>query len=148
MALEGLHPGQELQFDVYDEAGWFIGRADGGIPEVGIIWEYDGQGKYEELRPAGVTKEQVLATQAVRQGRLVRLGWKVIRVDRHDLSDKEGFRGAVASAVLEVADSGWVPPHGTYTLRPPVTVSLRDPIQWGAAMREEIAERWRARRGI
>jgi len=131
---------------VYDAAGQFVARGDGGFPELGLLWEYDGQGKYEELRRAGVTKEQVLAKQARRQGRLVDLGWKVIRADRDDLPGSERFRGAVASALWAASDSGSTRPRGSYTLKPPVTVDIRDPIQWGAAMREEIADRWRARR--
>ena len=146
LALEGLHTGHELQFDVYDEAGQFVARGDGGFPEFGLVWEYDGQGKYEELRRAGVTKEQVLAKQARRQGRLVDLGWKVVRADRDDLPGSERFRGAVASALWAASDPGSTRPRGSYTLKAPLTVDIRDPIQWGAAMREEIADRWRARR--
>ena len=48
-------PLMELQFDVYDEAGRLVGRADGGYPELGVMWEYDGRGKYGELLPPGRT---------------------------------------------------------------------------------------------
>ena len=80
-------PAMELQFEVYDEWGRFVGRADGGFPELGIIWEYDGQGKYGELLPPGRTAADALLAQKRREARLVALGWTVLRVDHTDLPD-------------------------------------------------------------
>ena len=145
LAVADLDKGHELQFEVYDDDGRFVGRADGGFPELGVIWEYDGQGKYEELRDPSVTKEQVVAAQLFREQRMTRLGWTVVRAATADLSDKDRFRHDVARAVWAASAPGWLPPRGTVKLRRPVRVDLRDPIQWDAVMREEIAERWNRR---
>jgi hypothetical protein len=146
LAVAELAPGHELQFEVYDEHGTFVGRADGGFPLLGVIWEYDGQGKYEELRPPGVTKEQVLAAQMLRQGAMARLGWCVVRGASDVLADKEGFRREVGSAVDLSRRPGWRPPRGSFVCPPPVRVEVRDPIQWAAAQREERYERWQRRK--
>lgn len=145
LALQGLQFGHELQFDVYDETGRFVARADGGCPARGLIWEYDGQGKYEELRDPGMTRAEVLARQQRREHRLIRLGWKVVRADHEDLSDKDGFRHRFAQELWSTSAPDWEPPRGGYELMEPVVVDIRDPIQWGPAMREEMTERWRNR---
>ena len=146
LALRGLQPGQELQFDVYDEAGRFVARADGGYPDRGLIWEYDGQGKYEELRDPGITREEVVARQQRREQRLLRLGWNVVRANHEDLSAKDGFRHRVAQELWPTSSADWRPPRGSYEVMAPLRVDIRDPIQWGAAMRAEIAERWNRRK--
>jgi hypothetical protein len=146
LAVDGLASGHELQFEVYDEFGHFVARADGGFPALGLIWEYDGEGKYEELRLPGTTREQVLEKQYRRQRKAEKLGWTVIRGGGEDLPDAEGFRLRVAEGMWAAGGSGWAPPRGSYVLRPPLTVDIRDPIQWAAAMRAEMAERWERRR--
>ncbi len=115
-------PAMELQFEVYDEWGRFVGRADGGFPELGIIWEYDGQGKYGELLPPGRTAADALLAQERREARLVALGWIVIRVDHTDLPDLAGFFERLSETILSARRPGWGPPRGTYVLRPPLTV--------------------------
>lgn len=117
----GLPP-MELQFDVYDEDGRFVARADGGFPEWGIIWEYDGQGKYGELLAPGRTTEDALRAQKVREDRLTRLGWVVIRIDRTDLPLLDGFFEALVQAVERARRSGRGVPAGTYVLKPPLTI--------------------------
>jgi len=145
LALIGLHPGLELQFNVYDEDGRFVARADGGYPELGLVWEYDGQGKYEELRAPGTTRDDAMAKQRRRQANLERLGWTVIRGGGEDLRDKVAFRDRVGQVLQAAGTEGWAPPKGRYELTPRLTVNVREPVQWAAAMREELYERWLAR---
>ncbi|MGV8849775.1 MAG: hypothetical protein ACOH16_09520 [Propionibacteriaceae bacterium] len=146
LAVADLHPGHELQFSVYDPCGAFVARADGGWPSLGLLWEYDGQSKYEELRPVGTTREDVMAKQARRQTKLERLSWTVVRGGGEDLPHRDAFRARVAEAVWAVGKAGWAPPRGRVELMPPLAVDVREPIQWAAVMREEMYERWRARR--
>ena len=146
LAVADLHPGHEVQFSVYDPSGTFVARADGGWPSLGLIWEYDGQGKYEELRPLGMTREDVVAEQVRRQSRLERLSWTVIRAGGEDLPYRDAFRARVAESVWAVGKAGWATPRGRIELMPPLTVDVREPLQWAAVRREEMYERWLARR--
>ena len=131
---------------MHDPSGEFVARADGGWPSLGLIWEYDGQGKYEELRPPGMTREDVLAKQARRQSKLERLSWTVIRGGGEDLPHRDAFRARVAEAMWAVGKAGWTPPRGRIELMAPLTVDVREPVTWAAVMREEMYERWLARR--
>lgn len=115
-------PPMELQFDIYDDLGVFVGRADGGFPELGIVWEYDGQGKYGELLPPGRTLADALRAQQRREDRLVQLGWVVIRVDHTDLPDLGRFFDRLVQALQAAQRYGRRAPAGTYVLRPPLTV--------------------------
>ena len=100
----------ELQLDVYDELGLFVGRVDGGFPELGIIWEYDGQGKYGQLLPPGRTAADALLAQKRREDRLIQLGWVVIRVDHTDLPDLSRFFDRLSQAILSERRYGWKAP--------------------------------------
>jgi hypothetical protein len=115
-------PPMELQFDIYDELGVFVGRADGGFPELGIVWEYDGQGKYGELLPPGRTAADALLAQKRREDRLVQLGWVVLRVDHTDLPELGRFFDRLFQALQAARQYGRRAPAGTYVLRPPLTV--------------------------
>ena len=115
-------PPMELQFDVYDEVGRFVGRADGGYPELGVIWEYDGRGKYEELLPPGRTSADALMAEKRRERGFVELGWSVIRVDNTDLGDLSAAFDRMSRAVLTASRPGWNPPRGAVVLRPPLTI--------------------------
>lgn len=146
LAVADLRPGHELQFDIYDESGEFVARPDGGWPSLGLVWEYDGQGKYEELRTGGMTREEVIAKQNRRQSKLERLDYTVIRAAGEDLPHPQAFRERVAGALMATSRTDWTPSRGRVELVPPVTIDVRDPIRWAAAWREERYERWLARR--
>lgn len=148
LALRDLADGHELQFDVFDDAGVFVARADGGFPRRGLIWEYDGQGKYEELRDPGMSRDQVMAKQLKRQAALVSLGWAVVRGGGEDLPDKQSFRTRVAEALWASGAVGWAPPRGHVVLKPALSVDVREPAQWAAVMRAEMYDRWRSRRYV
>lgn len=115
-------PSMELQFDVYDELGRFVGRAEGGYPELGVMWEYDGRGKYGELLPPGRTSTDAIMAEKRRERGFVELGWTVLRIDNTDLADLSGVLDRLSRAVLAASRHGWYPPRGTFVLRPPLTI--------------------------
>lgn len=115
-------PLMELQFDVYDEVGRLVGRADGGYPELGVMWEYDGRGKYGELLPPGRTSSDALMAEKRRERGFVELGWVVIRIDNSDLCDLGAVVDRFSRAVVAASQPGWNPPRGTFVTRPPLTI--------------------------
>jgi hypothetical protein len=112
----------ELQFDVYDDLGRFLGRADGGYPELGVMWEYDGRGKYGELLSPGRTSSDALMSEQRRERGFVELGWLVIRIDNTDLLQLNPVLDRFSRAIRAASRPGWNPPRGTFVLRPPLTV--------------------------
>jgi hypothetical protein len=112
----------ELQFDVYDEIGRFVGRADGGYPDLGVMWEYDGRGKYGELLSPGRTSSDALMAEKRRERGFVELGWTVIRIDNTDLSVMGGVVERLSRAVDAASRPQWNAPRGTFVLRPPLTI--------------------------
>lgn len=107
-------PATELQIEVFDDRGQLVGRADGGYPEFGVLWEYDGEEKYGRLlRPGQTTLDAVLAEKR-RESRLIELGWTVIRIDKRDLANPEELRRRVLAAIARATAAGWRPPAGTY----------------------------------
>ena len=74
--IEWGFPRAERQVEVYDEEGKFVARADVGIRELKVLFEYDSD---EHHGP------RCWIPDDERKGRLERLGWTVIPVDRFDL---------------------------------------------------------------
>jgi len=94
MRLDGaLVPRSELQISVFDERGRFVGRADGGYPELGVLWEYDGKGKYGALLKPGQSPLDALLAEKRREEQLTELGFRV-------LSDGVHFSDVVTAAWL------------------------------------------------
>jgi hypothetical protein len=111
-------PPTELQICIYDDFGEFVARVDGGYPDLGVLWEYDGRGKY-----AGEYNPDISATDAVlaekhRENRLVELGWIVIRIDAADLRDPARMRERIRAALRRAQRPGWGSPSGSYILLP------------------------------
>ena len=69
-------PRAERQIEVYDEEGKFVARADVGIRELKVLFEYDSD---EHHGP------RCWIADDERKARLEALGWKVVSVDRFDL---------------------------------------------------------------
>ena len=76
----GTPPNPELQPSVFDEKGRFLARVDFLFPELGVIGEFDGEGKYrrEELRGTR-TADDVVIAEKIREDALRALGWIVVR---------------------------------------------------------------------
>lgn len=88
----------ELQPAIHDERGTFVGRADGAIPECGVLLEFDGRSKYTSLlRPGQSVSDAVLAEKR-REERLSGLGMLVIRVIWADLARPQAFADRVLRA--------------------------------------------------
>jgi hypothetical protein len=74
--IEWGFPRAERQVEVYDEDSKFVARADVGIRELKVLFEYDSD---EHHGP------RFWLADDVREDRIEVLGWTVIPVDRFDL---------------------------------------------------------------
>ncbi|HEV8626074.1 MAG TPA: hypothetical protein VG034_16605 [Acidimicrobiia bacterium] len=74
--IEWGFPRAERQVEVYDEDGRFVARADVGIRELKILFEYDSD---EHHGP------RCWIADDERKQRLEELGWTVVSIDRFDL---------------------------------------------------------------
>lgn len=72
-------PAPEPQYDVFDDEGLHIGRADFGWPEFRTLGEFDGEVKYRRLRRLDETVEDAVIREKLREDRLRDLGWQVVR---------------------------------------------------------------------
>lgn len=78
--LVGGLPRPVLQFEIPTAEGLF--RADFAWPDLMVILEFDGEGKYVDYRPTDVA----LLAERRREIALVESGWTVVRVRWRDLS--------------------------------------------------------------
>jgi hypothetical protein len=105
MASWDLPPGIP-QVIVKDGRGRFVARVDGLWPELGVVGEADGRGKYLLNAKSGEADEEATASavieQSQRESRVRDLGLEVVRWDTPDLARplvlRERFLGAVARA--------------------------------------------------
>lgn len=100
-----LHPSglpeMELQFDVRDRSGTFIGRVDAGYPARAVAVEFDGEIKYGPLLKPGQTREDVLREQRRREDALVAAGFVVVRVRWADLDEPAALATRIRDALAE-----------------------------------------------
>ena len=115
-----LLPRTELQVLIFDEQGRFVGRGDGGYPELGVLREYDGKGKYESLLLPGQSPVDAVLAEKKREERLTELGWVVIRIDAADLRDPDRLVQRILAAIARSKRPGWLPPRGSYTIKEPI----------------------------
>ena len=111
-------PPCELQIEVYDEHGRFVGRADGGYLEHGVLWEYDGQDKYHRLLAPGQTTLDAVLAEKRRESGFTELGWLVVRVDSSDFRVPETLRRRMLDAIARSSRPGWLPPTGSWAVTP------------------------------
>ncbi len=125
-------PSTDLQISIFDESGLFVGCADGGIPQWGVLWEYDGVAKYDTLlKPGQAILDAVLAEKR-REGRFVELGWLVIRVINSDLGSPQQLVRRFHDAGERTRRPGWQPPRGSFRVADPsgpARTTLRVPAQ-------------------
>ena len=74
--LEWGFPAAERQIEVRDQSGRLVGRADVGIRELRVLFEYDSD---EHHGP------RFWIANDDREDRIEQLGWTVVPVDRFDL---------------------------------------------------------------
>lgn len=79
--LEVGLPAPDLQLKVFDDLGYFVGRGDFAWVKWRTIGEFDGQGKYEELRAPGKSRQDVVDEQELREEALRDCGWEIARWD-------------------------------------------------------------------
>lgn len=107
-----------LQISIYNERGRFIGRADGGYPELGIFWEFDGKTKYGKLLKPGENALDVILREKGRESDMVELNWLPIRIITPDLRRPRELIRRFESAAQRVKLPGWLPPRGRYEVAP------------------------------
>ena len=76
-----------LQICVYAADGRFLGRADLGYPEQGLLMEFDGKAKYTKLRKVGQSIDEVVLAEKAREDLIRGLGYTVIRFDWNELAN-------------------------------------------------------------
>lgn len=107
-----------LQISIYDERGRFVGRADGGFPELGIVWEFDGLTKYGKLLRAGESALDAILREKRRESEMVELNWLPIRIITPDLRRPRELIRRFDAAAQRVSLPGWMPPRGRYDIAP------------------------------
>ena len=115
--MDGALPPSELQISVFDVFGDFVGRADGGYPDLGVLWEYDGRGKYTGRYDPNLSAVDAVLAEKRRESRLTELGWIVVRIDASDLRDPSRLRARLQAA-LQRAETAGVRPAGRFVLMP------------------------------
>ena len=111
-------PATELQISIHDELGRFVGRADGGYTEAGVLWEFDGKTKYGRLLKPGQSVLDVVLDEKERESGFTELGWITVRVVNRDFAEVAGLRGRMMRAVDRSTTPGWLPPRGHFVLTP------------------------------
>ncbi len=117
----GPLPVTELQISIFDERGRFVGRADGGYVEYGLLWEYDGLSKYGRLLKPGQTIHDVVLAEKQRESEFTELTWSVLRVVNKDFSHARDLHDRVMRAAERSRRPGWLPPRGSYEIGPRIT---------------------------
>lgn len=110
-------PLTELQIDVIDENGTVIGTADGGYPERGVLWEYDGEDKYQRLLRPGQSPIDVILKEKNRENGFIELGYVIVRVVKSDRRRPDALRDRVRRALAAANRPGWMPPRGSWIVR-------------------------------
>ena len=98
LALDELVPSPQLQSVILDELGRFIARVDMLWPELGVVGEADGFGKYTDVG--------VLHAEKRRQERLEEHGLIVVRWGMSDLADADALVARVLAAHRRAAQPG------------------------------------------
>lgn len=78
MAKWGI-PRPTLQYEIFDDNGELVGRADFAWPELGLVGEVDGKAKYGHLLKPGQTPDDVVMEEKRREQRIRRCGLWVVR---------------------------------------------------------------------
>ena len=68
-----------LQYEVFDDNGYLIGRCDFAWPERRTLGEFDGRMKYGRLRRPGETVEEAVHREKLREDALRDQGWQMAR---------------------------------------------------------------------
>lgn len=92
-------PTFDLQFEVRDHHGRFVGRADFALPEQRVLGEFDGKVKYGRyLRPDQDAGDAVFE-EKLREDRLRDLGWQIVRWTWAELAHPQAIADRFARAI-------------------------------------------------
>lgn len=98
--LQSGLPAPVLQYPVYDDEGVFLGRADFAWPEFGVLGEFDGRIKYDELVADGASAADVVMAEKQRENQFRGAGWWVIRWTWRELRSG-AFLAALSKALRQ-----------------------------------------------
>lgn len=112
----------ELQPDVFDADGRFVGRPDAALIEEGVLLEFDGDRKYTRDRAEGETMDEVIGRERQRERQLLQLRWEVERFIWQDLRHPQRIAHRVRQAAA--ARAGHRHPAGSIRTREPVVVEF------------------------
>jgi len=103
MKQDGL-PRPDLQVDMQDASGRFLGRVDFLWRAYRLVGEFDGAVKYGELVPVGQTPATVIVAEKRRELALRNMGYQVVRWTWGDLWQPEFTQ--VLRRAMRAADTG------------------------------------------
>ena len=104
LLIENGRGPEDLQLDVLDLVGGFVGRVDFAWPAHGVIGEFDGRVKYGRALKPGQDAGQILWDEKVREDLLRDLGWQVVRWIWADLDDPRAWFARLDRAVARGRD--------------------------------------------
>jgi len=93
----------ELQFDVYDDFGYLIGRSDFSWRGGRVLGEFDGKVKYGDPFVKGESPVDVLFREKRREDSLRATGAWVVRWVWADLAPPQVFVGRIQRALAAVS---------------------------------------------
>jgi len=99
--IEWGYPRAERQVEVFDENGEFVARADVGIRELKILFEYDSD---ENHGP------RFWLADDTRREKLEELGWTVVPLDRFDLRPSSTRLKDALDQIAHARFGGTIPP--------------------------------------
>lgn len=104
LLIEHARPPEDLQLDVLDLLGAFVGRVDFAWPSLGVIGEFDGRMKYGRGLKPGQDPAEALWREKLREDLLRDLGWQVVRWIWADLDDPRAWFARLERAVARGRD--------------------------------------------
>ncbi len=110
----------DLQVEITDEEGRFVGRADLAVRDAALLIEFDGRQKYGALRRPGQSVEAAVLAEKRREDMLRALGYGMVRVVWADLRSPVALADLVRRAATpgRAARDRGVLPRGGYHPRP------------------------------
>ena len=122
MRRSGL-PEPGVQITIYAPDGTFIGRADLGYPELGVLIEFDGLIKYSKLLKPGERAPDVVLAEKLREDRLRDLGYLVVRLVWSELADPVAVARKITTKLEQgrrIVAAGGI--SGTWTAEPELRI--------------------------
>ena len=99
LAITGLGlPAPVQQFEVCDRWGRLLGITDFAWPELGVLGEYDGEGKCQQLAHPNETPRDVLRSEKRRQESMEAEGWVFARWGKEEVARPRLLSGRITSA--------------------------------------------------